>query len=150
MSRRFKYGRPHSAAEGGSVVLDTLASPFQVDIFLGGALCLFFVALFVIFLFIAIWVYRDAESRGMSGVLWLILVLFFPLIGLIIYLVVRHDRIQPGMAQPYYGQQPWMPPPGGAAPPPATPPPTMQATCRTCGSPLAPGATFCGKCGAKV
>ena len=133
------------------MVLEALASPFQVEnIFFGGVFCLLFVALFILFLFIAIWVYRDAESRGMSGVLWLIVVLLFGIIGLIIYLVVRHDKVQPMMTQPYYGQQPWQPPPGGAAPPPAAPAPTTQMTCRNCGSPLAPGATFCGKCGAKV
>jgi len=117
---------------------------------LGGALCALIIAIWVIFLLIAIWVYRDAESRGMSGVLWLIVVLLFGIIGLIIYLVVRHDKVQPMMAQPYYGQQPWQPPPGGAAPPPAGGAPPAQMTCRNCGSPLAPGATFCGKCGAKV
>lgn len=119
-----------------------------------GVLCFFIVALFVVFLFVAIWVYRDAETRGMSGVLWLIVVLLFGIIGLIIYLVVRHDKVQPGM-QPYYGQQPygqppWTPPPGAAALPPVGPAPPSQMTCRNCGSPLAPGATFCGKCGAKV
>ncbi len=129
-------------------MLDGIASAFQIEIFFGGLFCLFWVAFFIIFLLIAIWVYRDAESRGMSGALWLIIVLIFPLIGLIIYLVVRHDRMPPMMMP----QQQWAPPPGGM-PPPGMPPsgaPAAQMTCRNCGSPLAPGATFCGKCGAKV
>ncbi len=125
-----------------------MLSPFQVEL-LGGALCALIIGIWIIFLLIAIWVYRDAESRGMSGVLWLILVLLFGLIGLIIYLVVRHDKVPP-MTQPYYGQPGWAPPPPGPAPPAAGPAPSAQATCRNCGSPLAPGATFCGKCGAKV
>ena len=124
-------------------------TPFQVEL-LGGALCALIIGIWIIFLLVAIWVYRDAESRGMSGVLWLIIVLFFSLIGLIIYLVVRHDRVQPMMAQPYYPAPGWTPPPPGAGPPPAGPAPSAHATCRNCGSPLAPGATFCGKCGAKV
>jgi hypothetical protein len=121
---------------------------FQVEFF-GGALCLFFVAAFIVSILIAIWVYRDAESRGMSGVLWLIVVLIAGIIGLIIYLVVRKDRVQPMMMPP----QQWGAPPGGMPPPgmpPAGVPPGAQLTCRNCGSPLAPGATFCGKCGAKV
>ena len=123
---------------------------FQVEFFFGGALCLFFVALFIVSILIAIWVYRDAESRGMSGVLWLIIVLLFGIIGLIIYLVVRKDRVPAMMMPP---EQPWGAPPGAMPPPgmpPAGAPPGAQMTCRNCGSPLAPGATFCGKCGAKV
>lgn len=131
------------------MAFEGMLSPFQVEL-LGGALCALIVGIWIIFLLIAIWVYRDAESRGMSGVLWLIVVLLFGIIGLIVYLVVRHDRVQP-MAQPYYGQPPgWAPPPTTGAPPPAGPAPPAQATCRNCGSPLATGATFCGKCGAKV
>ena len=43
----------------------------------------------IIGILIAIWVYRDAEKRGSSGVLWLIIVLLTSIIGLIIWLVVR-------------------------------------------------------------
>jgi len=39
---------------------------------------------------ICVYVYRDATARGMdNAVLWLILAIFFPLIGPIIYLIVR-------------------------------------------------------------
>jgi preprotein translocase subunit Sss1 len=44
---------------------------------------------------LAIWVYRDAESRGMGGVLWLIVVLITGIVGLIIYLIVREPRVAP-------------------------------------------------------
>ncbi len=43
----------------------------------------------VIGIILAIWVYRDAESRGMNGALWLIITILLGIIGLIIYLVVR-------------------------------------------------------------
>ena len=49
----------------------------------------------VIFVIIGILVYKDAENRGMSGLLWFILVIL-PWIGilfLIIYLIIRQDRI---------------------------------------------------------
>jgi hypothetical protein len=44
---------------------------------------------FVVWIIVAIWVYKDAESRGANGVLWAIIVFFLGLIGLIIYIVIR-------------------------------------------------------------
>ncbi|UCE74126.1 MAG: SHOCT domain-containing protein [Methanomassiliicoccales archaeon] len=51
----------------------------------------------VVFVIIGILVYKDAEKRGMSGLLWFILVIL-PWIGilfLIIYLIVREDKTTP-------------------------------------------------------
>jgi len=50
---------------------------------------IFIVVWCIIGIILAVWVYRDAESRGMNGALWLIIVLLLGLIGLIIYLIVR-------------------------------------------------------------
>ncbi len=69
---------------------------------------------FIIWLLVAIWVYKDAEKRGASGVLWLIVVILLGIIGLIIYLIVRPKA----PAAPPMG---YMPPPG--TPPPQAPPP---------------------------
>ncbi|WP_287582362.1 hypothetical protein [Candidatus Borrarchaeum sp.] len=46
----------------------------------------------VIAIVVAVWVYKDAESRGESGVLWLIIVLIAGIIGLIIWLIIRRDK----------------------------------------------------------
>ena len=47
-------------------------------------------SIFVIQILILVWVYKDAKAKGVENpVLWLILVLLFPLIGLIVYLIVR-------------------------------------------------------------
>jgi TctA family transporter len=46
----------------------------------------------VIAILIAVWVYRDAEKRGESGALWLIIVLITGIIGLIIWLIIRRDK----------------------------------------------------------
>lgn len=44
----------------------------------------------VVWIFVVIWVAKDAKARGMdNGGLWVVLVLFLGLVGLIIYLVVR-------------------------------------------------------------
>lgn len=146
------------------------ASPFQLgpfDAFLG-ALCFIIIASLVAFILVAVWVYRDAESRGMSGALWVVLLiiasLFFAFIGglvvLIIYLIVRSEHPVGGYyaAAPYPGYAPPYPPP--AYPPaPATPPPgapstppvaTAATSCPKCGARLNPGATFCGNCGTRL
>jgi len=131
----------------------------QMEFFVVGyVICL--VIWFVIWIAIAIWVYRDAEERGMSGALWLIIVILIGLIGLIIYLVVRTDKPQYGyypQQQPYqqYPQQPppAQPPPGdappAAAPPPAQPQPDVRF-CSNCGASLPAGAGHCPNCGTKV
>ena len=54
--------------------------------------CLVPLVWFIIGILLCIWVYRDAESRGMSGVLWLIVVIITGILGLIIYLVVRKPK----------------------------------------------------------
>lgn len=86
------------------------------------ALALFLVvAFFVVSILIAIWVYRDAEERGMDGVLWLIVVLIANVVGLIIYLVVRSDRsADPGANGPF---------------------------CPSCGASVGRGARYCPNCG---
>jgi hypothetical protein len=111
---------------------------------------------FVIAILICIWVYKDAESRGMSGVLWLIVVLILGIIGLIVYLVVRKPKV---MAPPPYPMAPppayGAPPPGYGAPPPgygAPPPPPGAAgmNCRYCGTPVPPGSMVCPRCGGRL
>lgn len=59
---------------------------------LGLAACAIIVIIwFIVWILVAIWVYRDAEKRGKSGALWLIIVILLGIIGLIIWLVVRGD-----------------------------------------------------------
>jgi heme A synthase len=50
---------------------------------------LIMIILFLFAIWVLVWVFKDAEARGQSGVLWLLIVLFVPLIGLIIWLIVR-------------------------------------------------------------
>lgn len=141
------------------------AFPFQLgplDAFLG-ALCIAAIASVVIFILVAVWVYRDAESRGMDGNIWAIMFVlagfFLPFVGgivvLVVYLILRAEHPMmyaagaPGM--PYAGAPPYPPPapPPGAAPswPPLQP---AAGTCRNCGASLRPGVAFCPQCGTKV
>ncbi len=67
---------------------------------LGSLFCLIPVVWFIIGILLCIWVYRDAESRGMNGVMWLIIMLIAGIIGLIIYLLVRKDKTTSQSAPP--------------------------------------------------
>ena len=77
---------------------------------------------FILSIVLAVWVYKDAEARGESGVMWLIIVLFTGIIGIIIWLVVRPKDLAPppGAYQPpmYPPQAPmYQPPPQNPYPP---------------------------------
>ena len=90
---------------------------------LGIAYCIVVAIIFVIGILIAIWVYKDAEKRGSSGVLWLIIVILTSIIGLIIWLVVR-------------------PPIGGKKP-------ESERRCPNCGRPIPMDARICPYCSKK-
>ena len=89
------------------------------------------IALIVLWGAVLIWVYRDAEMRGMNGILWLLLVLIGNIIGLLIYAIVRSETPVKPAKQGAAGE--------------GTPPP--PETCSGCGKPLAPGYAFCPYCG---
>lgn len=138
------------------------AGPLQlgaIDAVLG-ALCFVILASLVVFILVAVWVYRDAQSRGMSGALWVVLLvlasLFFAFIGglvvLVIYLIVRAEHPMMYAISPYGGYAPPMvpPPAGPAAPPPPGVGVAASTVCRNCGAPLGPGMMFCGRCGARI
>ena len=50
---------------------------------------------FAINIAILVWVYKDAQARGAEPMLWLVLVFFTGLIGLIIWLIVRPPLREP-------------------------------------------------------
>ena len=85
----FQPGQPMSPGETG---------PSDADVATAcGGMVVFFVIIAVIsiistivWIFVLIWVAKDASSRGMdNSVLWVVLVFFLGVIGLVIYLVVR-------------------------------------------------------------
>jgi len=88
----------------------------------GWALCMMCILIpIVITILIAVWLYKDAEKRGSSGALWVVILilatLFLSFIGMIIviiiWLVIRGPERPPG----------YMPPPGYGPPAPGYPPP---------------------------
>ncbi len=65
--------------------------PFLI---LGGCI-VFYLVIFIIWILLAVWVYKDAKKRGENAVLWLLVVLLTGIIGLIIYLLVRPKEKAP-------------------------------------------------------
>ena len=102
----------------------TLISVQQAEWFLGliGLVLLIVIFWFVIAILLCVWVYRDAESRGMNGALWLIIVIITGIVGLIVYLIVREEK-------------------HAAAP--------ITRVCLKCGRSVSVEAKFCPYCGKK-
>jgi hypothetical protein len=55
---------------------------------------LFMIIFLVLWIGSLIWVYQDAEKRGKSGCIWLLLLWFTWPFGLIAYLVVRDKEVR--------------------------------------------------------
>ena len=49
---------------------------------------------FAVAILLLVWVYQDAQSRGMNGGLWAVIVFFLSVLGLILYLVIRENSQQ--------------------------------------------------------
>lgn len=84
------------------------------------------IAFLAIGLYLCIWVYRDAQQRGMNGALWVVIVLIGNIVGLLIYLGVRE-----GVTRQYPSPAPY----------------PIAQYCKYCGNLLPSDARFCHKCG---
>lgn len=95
----------------------------------GVFLCFIPVILLFLLLVIAVWMYKDAEKRGKSGELWLIIGLLLPFIGLIIWLIVRPP--EPSFYEKKAGK------------------PETERACPSCGRNIPVDARVCPYCGKK-
>jgi RNA polymerase subunit RPABC4/transcription elongation factor Spt4 len=122
-------GIAHSAGEAGSIrgFLHGFGPFGRLAFFLLPA------AFIILWGAVLIWVYGDAEKRGMSGILWLLLVLIGNVIGLLIYAIVRSET---PVKRPAQGTN-------AAAAAACCP----AETCGGCGKALSPGFEFCPYCG---
>lgn len=86
----------------------------------------FSIIIFFIWIMVIVWVFRDAERRGLNGLLWALLVLIGNLIGLIIYLIIRNGKTkeEAGVEEE-----------------------STAVDCIHCGKPVDPGFAFCPGCG---
>lgn len=99
---------------------------FGPNIFRYSSFSLMSLVLLIIWIAVIVWVYRDAEKRGMNGILWALLVLIGNLIGLIIYLIVRSDSSRE---------------------PPAK---SKLRSCPECKQTVGPNYAFCPHCGSSI
>jgi hypothetical protein len=109
--------------------------------FLDGFCCLFYFFVIIFWIIIAIYVYGDAEERGMSGALWALLIILFGVIAAIVYLLIRSEKTR-GVHRPTYYDNPWEQP--QVAPPPSGPrlaPPVRYSP---------PQARYCPNCGRRL
>jgi len=83
----FQPGRPGQPGSGGEAAGCAACGGFMVILIISLVVS---VAAMVAWIFVAIWASKDAKSRGMdnSG-MWVVLILFTGMIGLIIYIVSR-------------------------------------------------------------
>ena len=116
----------------------------------------------IVLLIIALLVANDASRYGENGLLWGLIVFFMPMMGLLIYAIIRSGwtlKIQnttipaPGASPPVQSvSSPVQSIPSTAAFPQTQP--NVSATdiiyCTACGSPNQKGAAYCNKCGAKI
>ncbi|MFX1393228.1 MAG: hypothetical protein ACFFAH_06580 [Promethearchaeota archaeon] len=61
--------------------------PFMIVIFI-----IIAIALFILFIFVLQYVYKDAVKRDLNGELWLIILILTPIVGFIVYLIVRRGH----------------------------------------------------------
>jgi hypothetical protein len=72
-----------------------------------------------IYIWVAVWIYKDASKRDTSAVMWVLLWIFFSWVGLIIYLIVRPKEFKSAAAS----ATPPPPPPAAAETEDIPPPP---------------------------
>jgi hypothetical protein len=107
-------------------------------------------ALLVFWIFITIWVYKDAEKRNMNGVLWALLVFIGNIIGLIIYLILRSENgmkreerasvLCPGCQKPVDSNFTYCPECGMR----------IHPVCEKCNTQVEKGWKVCPNCGEKL
>jgi hypothetical protein len=89
----FDYGRFHRQ----EVLLES-NNPYDIlapyFMWIGGCVCVLGLITLCITIYIAYFMYTDANARGQNGVLWALIGVFGGLLGLIIWLLVRPEKKQ--------------------------------------------------------
>jgi len=99
------------------------------------SLSLLSIVFLILWIVVIVWVYRDAERRGMNGVLWALLVLIGNIIGLLIYLIIRSDNL---------------PAPRDDTESPDVSESQATITCPNCQKPVGIDSAFCPLCGTRL
>jgi hypothetical protein len=124
-----------ASAQNGNYTYENVSMPWEeYSNICCGAYCILYIIILIVWIFVIVWVYKDAEKRGKSGILWAIIVFFTGIIGLIIWFVVRPKQIAgAGYGPPVQPYQPLYQPP--YQPQYQAPPSPAATICPTCGRP---------------
>lgn len=95
---------------------DTAGAAVGIFMIICGLLVM--VVFLAIYIWVAVWIFKDASKRDTSAALWVILWIFFSWVGLIIYLIVRPKELKGAMT----GGTPPPPPPAATTETPPPPP----------------------------
>lgn len=69
--------------------------PLQAELGIILIFLLFSLAMTALWIYVAYWVYNDANDRGMdSATLWGVITFLTGLIGLVIYFLIREDKVE--------------------------------------------------------
>jgi len=95
--------------------------------------------IWALFILVAFLVYKDAEKRGMDGLLWFILIIipWIGLIALLIYLIIREEKAT-------------RTPPTSQSATTTSPKQEVKIICPYCRAENPPTAKFCSKCGSSL
>ncbi|TFG08546.1 MAG: hypothetical protein EU539_01900 [Promethearchaeota archaeon] len=81
MLKLLRDSRPPGISAAGSF------DPLILGIFIAIA-----IAIFIVYIFVLQYVYKDAVKKGLNAELWLIILLLAPIIGIIVYFIVRRTE----------------------------------------------------------
>lgn len=118
------FGLRHSIPGIGVWGLGTIPDPAGIFHFVSRSFVP--MMLFILWIVAIFWVYKDAERRGMNGLLWALLVFIGNILGFLIYLIVRSDKLSASASM------------------------THEITCPGCAKILEEDFAFCPHCGAKL
>ncbi|TFG22265.1 MAG: hypothetical protein EU529_10890, partial [Promethearchaeota archaeon] len=60
-----------------------------LPLFVIAILIILAIALIIVYIFLVQYIYKDAVKRDLNGELWIIILLLSPVIGIIVYFIVR-------------------------------------------------------------
>ena len=92
LTLKCNIGSHYESKKGGANLHSNVGFAFNSGMIL--LFILIFFALFLIHIVLCVWAYRDSIRRGKNtefAIIILLTILFFPIIGLIVYLIIRND-----------------------------------------------------------
>ena len=78
--------------ESQMVLLERGEAMSQLPIFVIAIIIIIAIALFIEYIYLVQYIYKDAVKRDLNGELWIIILLLSPIIGIIIYFIVRKAK----------------------------------------------------------